>query len=141
MPYLIIGMIPAFFEDFLVEVRKQNVLEAVGNFSRTRNREYVNPIYTFAGIERREQRFEYTVTFRRNGLLTASHQLPLIPRDGVHQIGVAPITQRFAPIVAFKASDFGAPHSSSQKVSLTVMLSEPTYFQRRPINSPARKPV
>jgi hypothetical protein len=31
------------------------------------------------------------VTFRRNGLLTPSHQLPLIPREGVHQIGVAAV--------------------------------------------------
>ena len=72
VPYLIIGIIPVFYEDFLVDVRDQNALRAVGNFSRTRNAEYVNPICTFAGIERQEQRFEYTVTFRRNGLLTAS---------------------------------------------------------------------
>jgi len=91
MPYLVIGIIPVFYEDLLVDVRDQNVLRAVGNFSRTGNVEYVNPIYTFAGIERREQRFEYTVTFRRNGLLTASHQLPLIPREGVHQIGPAAV--------------------------------------------------
>ncbi len=89
LPYIIVGIIPAFYEDFLVDVRNQNVLRAVGNFSRTRHAEYVNPNYTFAGIERSEQRFEYTVTFRRNGLLNASHQLPLIPREGVHQIGPA----------------------------------------------------
>jgi hypothetical protein len=91
VPYMMIGMIPVFYEDFLVDVRNPNVLLAVGNFSRTGNREYVNPIYTFTGIERREQRFEYTVTFRRNGLLTASQQLPLIPREGVHQVGVAAV--------------------------------------------------
>jgi hypothetical protein len=91
LPYLMVGVIPVFYEDFLVDVRNQNVLRAVGNFSRTRQAEYVNPEYTFAGIERRGPRFEHTVTFRRNGLLTASTQLPLIPREGVHQIGVAAV--------------------------------------------------
>src|SRR3989442_13659358 len=35
LPYLIIGMIPVFFEDFSVDVRRENVRLAVGNFSRT----------------------------------------------------------------------------------------------------------
>jgi hypothetical protein len=86
VPYIVTGVIPVFQEDFLIDVRNQNIVREVGNLSRARNGDYVNPNYTFAGIERREQRFEYTVTFRRNGLLTASHQLPLIPRDGVHQL-------------------------------------------------------
>lgn len=87
LPYLIIGMIPAFFEDFLVDVRAENVRLALGNFSRTGAPQFSNPVYSFDGIERRENRFEYTVRFRRNGLLNASHQLPLIPRQDVHQIG------------------------------------------------------
>lgn len=87
MPYIMTGIIPVFQEDFLIDVRNQDIVRAVGNFSRVRNAGYVNPGYTFAGIERREQRFEYTVTLRRNGLLAASHQLPLIPREGSHQIG------------------------------------------------------
>ena len=85
-PYLIIGMIPVFFEDFLVDVRTDNVRLAVGNFSRAGRPEYGNPIYTFDGIERREERLEYAVRFRRNGLLNVSLQLPLIPRQGEHQI-------------------------------------------------------
>ena len=86
-PYLIIGMIPVFFEDFLVNVRAEKVRLAVGNFSRTGPPQFNNVVYSFHGIERRENRFEYTVRFRRNGLLNASHQLPLIAREGVHQIG------------------------------------------------------
>ena len=34
IPYLIIGMIPVFFEDFLVDVRAEAVRRAVGNFNR-----------------------------------------------------------------------------------------------------------
>ena len=89
LPYLIIGMIPVFFEDFLVDVRAERVRMAVGNFSRAGSTLYGNPTYTFDGIERREARSEYTVRFQRNGLLNASLQLPLIPPEGTH---------RFAPV-------------------------------------------
>jgi hypothetical protein len=85
LPYLIIGMIPAFFEDFLVDVRADNVRLALGNFSRTDRPEFSNPVYTFDGIERRENRFEYTVRLRRNGLLNTSQQLPLIRQQDGHQ--------------------------------------------------------
>jgi hypothetical protein len=115
LPYIAVGMIPAFYEDFLVDVRDQRVRRAVGNFSRTRQAEYVNPDYTFAGIERRERRFEYTVTFRRNGLLTASHQLPLIPRDGEHQVGPAAVDIFLRQFVSraravYEAAAVGAPY-------------------------------
>jgi hypothetical protein len=33
-PELTVGMIPVFFEDFLVDIRSRPVHEAVGNFSR-----------------------------------------------------------------------------------------------------------
>jgi hypothetical protein len=80
MPYLMIGMTPVFFEDFLVDVRAEAVRRAVGNFNRAERPEYREPIYTFDGLERRETRSEYTVRFRRNGLLSASLQLPLFPQ-------------------------------------------------------------
>jgi Putative DNA-binding domain len=114
-PYLIIGMIPVFFEDFLVDVRADNVRLAVGNFSRAGHPEYGNPIYTFDGIERREARFEYTVRFRRNGLLNVSLQLPLIPRQGEHQIGPAAVDILLRQFVSragavYQAAAIGAPY-------------------------------
>lgn len=42
--YLIIGMIPAFFEDFLVDVRAENVRLSVGNFGRTGHPQFSNPV-------------------------------------------------------------------------------------------------
>ncbi len=81
-PYLMIGIIPVFFDDFLVDVRAGEVHRALGNFSRAQQTEYVNPIYTFGGLERRENRFEYTVRLRRDGFLGSSIQLPLSPRAG-----------------------------------------------------------
>jgi hypothetical protein len=114
-PYLIIGMIPVFFEDFLVDVRADNVRLAVGNFSRTGGPEYRNPIYTFDGIERREDRFEYAVRFRRNGLLNVSLQLPLIPRQGEHQVGPTAVDILLRQFVSragavYEAAATGAPY-------------------------------
>jgi hypothetical protein len=115
LPYIVMGIIPVFFEDFLVDVRAENVRLAVGNFSRTERAEYGNPIYTFDGIERREGLFEYTVRFRRNGLLNASHQLPLIPRDDVHQIGPTAVDIFLRQFVSrasavYEAASVGAPY-------------------------------
>lgn len=115
-PYLIIGMIPAFFEDFLVDVRAENVLRAVGNFSRTGRPEHVYPVYTFDGIERRERQLEHTVRFRRNGLLNASVQLPLIRAHGEHHLLAPPavdihLRQYVAMASAvYEAAAIGAPY-------------------------------
>jgi hypothetical protein len=79
LPYLVIGMVPVFSEDFLVDIRHVDVRRAVGNFNRAEQAEYLDPIYTFEGLERRENRDDYTVGFRRNGLLRSSLQLPLHP--------------------------------------------------------------
>ena len=115
LPYLIIGMIPVFFENFLVDVRAENVRLAVGNFSPTGPPQFSNPVYSFDGIERRENRFEYTVGFRRNGLLNASHQLPLIPRQGEHQFGptaVDILLRQFVSraSVVYEAAAISAPY-------------------------------
>lgn len=80
LPYLLVGIIPVFFEDFLVDVRLGTVQQAVVNFSRTELPESRPAVYTFDGLERRENQDEYTVRFHRSGLLTASLQLPLIPQ-------------------------------------------------------------
>jgi hypothetical protein len=80
-PHLMIGLIPVFFEDFLVDVRAEKVRLAVANFSRTEQVRYIDPVYTFDGLERRENQFRYTVGFRRNGLLSVSMELPLMPRQ------------------------------------------------------------
>ena len=88
VPYLMTAMIPVFSEDFLVDVRNENVRTAIMRFSRAGGGEYINPEYSFAGIERRgEGRFNHNVTFGRSGLLIASQQVPLIPRGGEHLIG------------------------------------------------------
>lgn len=79
-PYLIIGMIPVFFEDFLVDLKDLNLRDVVSNFSRGANRTYNQASWTFDGLQRRDDRFEYTLVFGHNGLLRSSFQLPLIPQ-------------------------------------------------------------
>jgi hypothetical protein len=74
-PYFITGMIPVFFEDFLVNVRDETVRQAVGRFARVPSGDYENPVFTFHGIERRSSSFKHTVSFWRNGLLNASSRL------------------------------------------------------------------
>jgi hypothetical protein len=81
LPYLMTGMIPVFSEDFVVDVRANDVRQAVGIFNRAEQPAFRDPIFTFEGLERRENQAEYTVQFRRNGLLRASLQLPLRPRQ------------------------------------------------------------
>jgi hypothetical protein len=80
LPYLLIGAVPVFFEDFLVDVRAEGVRRALGNFNRAELPEYRNPSYAFDGLERSEERNEYRVKFRRDGLVGASLQLPLVPQ-------------------------------------------------------------
>jgi Schlafen, AlbA_2 len=115
LPYLIMGMIPVFFEDFLVDLRAENVRQAVGNFGLAARPMYGNPIYTFDGIERREGRFEYTVRLRRNGLLNVSLQLPLIPRQGEHLIAPSAVDIHLRQFVSragavYEAAAIGAPY-------------------------------
>jgi hypothetical protein len=95
LPYLLVGIIPVFFEDFLVDVRIGTVHQAVANFSLTEQPEFGQPVYTFDGLERRENRREYTVRFHRSGLLNASIQPPLVPQrqadENVHVLAIAAI--------------------------------------------------
>jgi len=85
LPHLMMGMMPVFFEDFLVDVRDGNVRLALGNFSYHDAAGITSPVYTFDGIERRENERAYTARFGRNGLLSASLQLPLIREQDGHQ--------------------------------------------------------
>jgi hypothetical protein len=118
-PYLIIGVAPVFSEDFLVDIRNAGVVRAVGDFSRAAQPEYRDPIYTFDGLERRENRSEHTVKLRRNGLLSASLQIPLRPplagAECQHILiptAVDVHLRRFVPraTAVFEASGVGAPY-------------------------------
>jgi hypothetical protein len=109
LPYLIIGMIPVFFEDFLVDVRTQNVRLALGRFGPTH---FINPVYSFHGIERRGDLHEYTVRLWRNGLLNASQQLPLIREQEFDPAQVDILLRRFVSQAnaVYEAANVGPPY-------------------------------
>lgn len=101
-PELTAAMIPVFSEDFLVDVRSKAVFDAVASFSRGKLTELGNPVFTFDGLERRENPSGHTVRFRRNGLLSNSIPLPLVPqkagvdRQVVHVTAIDVILRNFA---------------------------------------------
>ena len=74
VPYLMIGIIPIFNQDFLVDVRSDGVHKALDGFKKA---EYTDIEFSFDGLVRREKNSEYTVRFSRNGLLSLSLQAPL----------------------------------------------------------------
>jgi hypothetical protein len=51
----------------------------------------VEPVFTFDGLERREERHDYKMRFWRNGLLSTSVQLPLIPARPADQFPLVAI--------------------------------------------------
>lgn len=128
-PHLIIGMIPVFFEDFQIDVRNENVRMAVGRFSRAGGGEIINPTYSFDGIERRQNRFGYTVRLQRNGLLSSAQHLPRIPREGAgHQIAATTIDQLLRQFVlsasaVYDASNVGPPYVLGMMISLSAALT------------------
>jgi hypothetical protein len=79
-PYLLIEIAPVFFESFLVDVKSEAAVNAVGRFNRAEQIEFVQPIYTFYGLQRREERWDYFVTLNRNGLIASVRQLPLLEK-------------------------------------------------------------
>ena len=117
-PYLIVGLLPVFFEDFLVDLRAESIQLAVRRFSRTAWAELGNISYSFDGIERRDGRFDHIVQFRRNGLLRVSQQVPLIQREGADQVGPVAIDRLLRQVVTqtpfvYEAAGIGPPYIAS----------------------------
>lgn len=118
LPYLLIGIIPAFFADFLIDVRGESVRRAVAMFSRAGQPVYGNVGYVFDGLERRENAYEFTVRLRRDGLLSASLQLPVTPIPGEgngHILYPASIEGHLRSFVlrsiaVYEAAGIGAPY-------------------------------
>jgi hypothetical protein len=131
-PYAAIAMVPVFSEDFMVDVRAEAVHRAVGNFNRAENIAYRDPTYTFNGLERREEKDAYTVTFRRNGLLSASLSLPLYDVRTADGQDVAYFDPRMIDVfirrfvlrsgAVYEASQISAPYLMGLKIWATRPL-------------------
>lgn len=117
-PYLLIGIVPLFSEKFLVDVTSRTVQDAMTCFGRGEQPEYVNPSYTFDGLQRYEERFDYTVILHRNGLISSSRQLPLFdkrqgePDDTFNVAAVDVSLRRFVQRASavYEAAGVGAPY-------------------------------
>jgi hypothetical protein len=116
-PYFSVGMIPLFFEDFLVDVRDPAVHRAIAEFGRSPQPDYFEPTYSFDGLERRE-RSGYVLRFYRNGLLSAGSPVPLIQAEVAEARHVVTITafdillRRFVmkASTVFERAKVGAPY-------------------------------
>jgi hypothetical protein len=116
IPHIIIGIIPVFFEDFLVDVKAPAVHRSVADFGLSERPEYREPAYTFDGLERREAQRDFVARFHRNGLLTVNLELPLVPREAGQHVffmtAVDALLFRFLPraSVVYEAAGVGAPY-------------------------------
>lgn len=117
-PYLIVGIVPVFFEDFLIDLRDEGLIQVVRTFGRAALGEWVSLSFSFDGIERRGDRFDHLVQFRRNGLLRVSQQVPWIPREGTDEVGPVGIDHLLRLVLAqapqvYEAAGIGPPYLAS----------------------------
>lgn len=82
---LLIGVLPVFRQNFMVDVQKDEVLQAVTHF-HLGNHNLVQPAFTFDGLQRQilGQQFSF-VQVHRDGLIVAKIQMPLQAQDGVQK--------------------------------------------------------
>lgn len=129
MPYLVLGIVPVFFDDFLVDVRSESVRRVMEMFNRLREEgDYrIRAAYTFDGLERRVGLFQHTVKFRRNGLLTASQQLP-VHRGEYDRVGLSVVDALLRQFVMravelYEAANLGAPFLLGMMVGIERPLT------------------
>jgi hypothetical protein len=81
IPDLLIGTVPVFWHNFMVDVRKPEVLQAVTQF-HLGNRNMVQPEFTFDGLQRQVLGRPFSfVRIHRDGLVTAKVELPVSMRE------------------------------------------------------------
>jgi schlafen family protein len=115
-PYLIMGIIPAFFEDFSVDIKVDRVVNILRTAVRAGETNYVNPVYTFDGLERCEGRFDYRLMLQRNGLLRGSMQLSNHVEENRHLFVLSAmdkLIRRFALNATriYEAAQVGPPYT------------------------------
>jgi hypothetical protein len=123
LPYLIAGIVPVFFEDFLVNLQTPAVQQAVRVFGRGILGEFGNISYSFDGVERRENRFDHIVQLRRNGLLRVSQQVPTKEQDGLDQVRPLGIDILLRQVIlqarsVYEAAGIGPPYIASIRLQM-----------------------
>jgi len=87
-PHLLIGCIPVFWRDFLVDVRNEQVINSVGRFDFLTPPHFRQPSYNFTGLERPVHDAISAVQVHRNGLVVLNRRF---------QTGQAAGAQTFFP--------------------------------------------
>lgn len=84
VPYLIIGAVPVFNSNFLVDLREQKILKAMQRFDLVDESSYGNCEFSFKGLERRAESLDAVAQLRRTGLVRFSQEIPCGQRsDGL----------------------------------------------------------
>jgi hypothetical protein len=77
LPYLLIGIMPVFGRDFIVDLRQRNVINAIGRFDLWEDGNFINPTYHFHGLARSIGGFgDSSLELRRNGMMLLNYVLP-----------------------------------------------------------------
>jgi len=80
-PTLVIGSIPVFWQNFMVDVQKPEVIQAVSRFHLGHNN-YLQPTYNFDGLQRQITANEDSlVQIHRDGMIVLNKRLPTM-NDG-----------------------------------------------------------
>jgi hypothetical protein len=74
--YLVVGTIPIFWKNFLMDLKDQDILSAMQTFDLVDVSSYGNCDFSFNGLERRASRLDGVVQLRRTGLVRFSQQMP-----------------------------------------------------------------
>ncbi len=128
LPYLIIGTIPIFWKDFLVDLRDQKVLRAMRTFDLSDDYNYGRCDFCFEGLERRAENREALAQLRRNGLVRYSQQIPV--REGQGNPAFFPfaidiLLRRFIEKVAelYKVAGLSGPFLLGMMISAGSQVS------------------
>jgi hypothetical protein len=118
--YLVAGILPVFFENFLVDLRSPSIQQTIRTCGRAIRGEFRNISYSFDGLERRDARFEHIVQLRRNGLLRVSQQLLPVEQEqeGLDQVRPLGIDRLLRQVFlearsVYEAAGIGPPYIAS----------------------------
>jgi Putative DNA-binding domain len=75
-PQLFVAQVPAFYQDFLVDITREEIVRQIEAFDPTGRGQFQHPNYTFVGLQRYDRETSTEVTVRRNGMLTVKAKIP-----------------------------------------------------------------
>jgi hypothetical protein len=114
-PHLIIGCIPVFWRDFLVDLRNEQIVRAVGMFHLGYGQNFRQPVYSFTGLEREIHNDISAVHVHRNGLVVLNRRFGSEQAPGAHHFfptAIDTILRTFLLRTAdvYRATELGGPY-------------------------------